>query len=905
MPLNQQQITLCRQALVDAFASHDELEMMLRIQMDEDLGAVAQGDNRTMLAFKLITWAERTGRVRSLVNATIAERPDNPTVRRLADASQSWVLDDEAALAEEAQAAVTSATPASAPAAAVAESRYKYLDHLYTRYRVLDFKGMGMADRVPLQLSIEQMYVPLKARVQMPEGETWARNLLLAGRRVTKEETAVMGERLSEPLPVLDLLQKYAGLVILGDPGAGKTTFVKYLTVMLALGQGEILGLGGRLPVLVPMSAYANSLAQQDVALQDFVIDSFRVRGIDVPVGHVIKEALDSGQALIMLDGLDEVQTLRQRALVVERVETFFDHQRKKGNKFIVTSRVVGYRDVRVSAEGLKECTLVDFDDDDILLFLAKWTQAVEQAAKGESAFTQMEAAEEKAEMLFALASNPGVRQLASNPLLLTILALMKRQGVLLPERRVQLYEQYVQTLLRHWNLARGLDKRAVRDFDVLETTRVLAPLALWMQETSPGAGLVKRGAVQRRLQSIYLERKAADPEQAALQLLSDVRDHASLLLERGSGEYGFIHLTFQEYLAAIAVAQRGQSDLMPVVELLAERLADPRWHEVLLLTIGYMGIVQQRDEAAGEVLQRLIARGSGEPGTAIVLAGKAVLDTWPGGVTQQCRDAIKVALLTTMLDSNGVTPLIRSRAGSILGALGDPRDLDEMVAVPEGTFIMGKERTRHKVNIHAFRIAKYPVTNHQYAQFIAATGHEPPSHWRGKTPPREIYNHPVVNVSWYDAREYCAWLSTVRGEIVRLPTEAEWEKAARGADGREYPWGTAPEPNRANYGGSIGDTSAAGCFPTGASPYGCEDMAGNVWEWTSSIYKPYPYDSMDEPEDSGAGGKRTLRGGAWRDYEGNVRCAVELNLNPDFRYNYVGFRIASLAVDISALLVL
>ena len=99
------------------------------------------------------------------------------------------------------------------------------------------------------------------------------------------------------------------------------------------------------------------------------------------------------------------------------------------------------------------------------------------------------------------------------------------------------------------------------------------------------------------------------------------------------------------------------------------------------------------------------------------------------------------------------------------------------------------------------FRIGKYPVTNQQYAQFVAATGYQPPRHWRGKTPPRELNNHPVVNVTWYDARAYCAWLSKVRGEEVRLPTEAEWEKAARGTDGREFPWGAEADPNRANYG--------------------------------------------------------------------------------------------------------
>ena len=372
--------------------------------------------------------------------------------------------------------------------------RRQYVGQLHDRYKYLDFKGMGMSDRVPLQLPVAEMYVPLKARIELPDGDTWSQELRLAGRKMTKEESEAMGERHSGPQPVLDLLTRHDGLVVLGDPGAGKTTFLKYLTVLLALNRGAAVGLAGRLPVLVPLSAYANALAQQDVSLQAFMGDYYRSRGIDLPLDKLIDDALASGQALVMLDGLDEVQASAQRALVVQRVEEFFDFQRKRGNNFIITSRIVGYRSVRPAAEDLKECTLVDFDNDDILLFLEKWTQALEQAAKGASTVTQLAAAEEKAELLFALERNPGVRELAANPLLLTILALMKRQGVLLPERRVQLYDQYVQTLLRHWNFSRGLDRRVARDLDVLETTRVLAPLALWMQETSPGAGLVKSG---------------------------------------------------------------------------------------------------------------------------------------------------------------------------------------------------------------------------------------------------------------------------------------------------------------------------------------------------------------------------------------------------------------------------
>ncbi|MCA9962113.1 MAG: NACHT domain-containing protein, partial [Anaerolineales bacterium] len=367
----------------------------------------------------------------------------------------------------------------------------EYLTQLTLKHRFLNFKGMGMADRIPLRLPLTEMYVPLKARIEMPEGETWARQLKVAGREASEAEIEAMGRRVSEPKPVLELLQANNGLIILGDPGAGKTTFLKFLALQLAVGQGEALGLGQRLPVLLPLSAYANALAKQDVPLHQFISQYSQDLGSHLPIGAMLDEALAQGRALFLMDGLDEVRDLQMRHLVVERVTTFFTFQQQRGNKFILTSRIVGYREVRPFTDGLAECTLVDFDEEEIAAFVGKWTAALEKAAQGATEIAQQDAAREKEEMLAAVAHNPGVRRLAANPLLLTILALMKRQGVALPERRVELYEQYVKTLLKHWNLARGLDGRTDRDLDVGETVRVLAPLALWMHETSPGVGLV------------------------------------------------------------------------------------------------------------------------------------------------------------------------------------------------------------------------------------------------------------------------------------------------------------------------------------------------------------------------------------------------------------------------------
>lgn len=793
-----------------------------------------------------------------------------------------------------------------------------YLTYLLTRYRYLDFKGMGMADRVPLRLPLEEMYVPLKARIELPRGETWARKMRLAGRQMIEEEVAEVGQRLSEPTSLINLLGPYDGLVILGDPGAGKTTFLKYLALRLAQGQGKALNLANRLPILVPLSAYANAIAHHDVPLHQFLGEYYRGLGVDLPVDHLLETALAQGRALVMFDGLDEVQALTQRSLVVDRVVAFFAYQRQRHNKFILTSRIVGYREVRPTADGLAECTLVDFDEQDIAEFVDKWCQALERAALGASQTTTREAAAEKVELLAAVEHNNSVKQLAANPLLLTILALMKRQGVILPERRVELYDKYVETLLRHWNLARGLDRRAGRDLDVGETLKVLAPLALWMQETSPGRGLVKREAVRRQLVSIYRQRKEPDAERAARQVLADARDYASLLLERGPGEYGFIHLTFQEYLAAVGVAQLGQVVVKPVADLLLEHVDQPTWREVILLTIGYLGIVQQRDQAASEVVDQLIASQAGPPGAAVVLAGEAVADVWPGGVTPRCKDAVVEALLKTLRADTQVQPPTRAAAGDVLAKLGDPRFRadawylpDEpwlgFVEIPAGSFWMGEGTERHRVDLLTFYIGRYPVTVAQFKAFVEASGYQP------EDPDclRDPLNRPVRWVSWHEARHYCQWLTeTLRGwdqtpePLARrlrgggrltLPSEAEWEKAARGTDGRMYPWGQRPDPNRANYTDSqIGDTSAVGCFPGGVSPYGVEDMAGNVWEWTRSEYRDYPYRPKDDREiidDKVA--SRPVRGGGFY-YGGDfVRCAYRYGEIYDNRSYRIGFRVA------------
>jgi formylglycine-generating enzyme required for sulfatase activity len=199
----------------------------------------------------------------------------------------------------------------------------------------------------------------------------------------------------------------------------------------------------------------------------------------------------------------------------------------------------------------------------------------------------------------------------------------------------------------------------------------------------------------------------------------------------------------------------------------------------------------------------------------------------------------------------------------------------------------------------HGFFVARMPVTNAEYARFVEATGHESPTHWRGKVPPGDLRDHPVVYVNLDDAVAYCRWLigqlqtSGLRQPetlTVRLPTEEEWEKAARGIDGRIYPWGDGFDVARCNSGeDDIDTTTPVGRYsPQGDSPCGCADIAGNVWEWTGT-----------EHESSKDVGRSVwvLRGGAFSINVRRVRCAYRNWDVPYFRVRGGGFRVVASSV--------
>jgi formylglycine-generating enzyme required for sulfatase activity len=257
---------------------------------------------------------------------------------------------------------------------------------------------------------------------------------------------------------------------------------------------------------------------------------------------------------------------------------------------------------------------------------------------------------------------------------------------------------------------------------------------------------------------------------------------------------------------------------------------------------------------------------------------------------------------------------------------------LPPVACIPAGPFLMGHdagepdEQPAHMVYLGDYFLGRFEVTCDEYARFVRDTGHRPPAvyelplvvtaggddrerqyrytaapyQWVGGSPPETKHDHPVVLVRWDDALAYCEWLASMTGVAVRLPTEAEWEKAARGGlQGKPYPWGDAPDRTKANYLVDAMQKFKHGTLPVGTyepNGYGLYDMVGNVWEWVSDWYRAdyYAISPDRNPQGPGLGKFRTIRGGAWVDTDPTLLSCSRRHRVPPDTYSYsIGFRIA------------
>ncbi|BBO91157.1 formylglycine-generating enzyme family protein [Desulfosarcina ovata] len=515
----------------------------------------------------------------------------------------------------------------------------------------------------------------------------------------------------------------------------------------------------------------------------------------------------------------------------------------------------------------------------------------------------------------------PDLWQLAPNPLLLTVMALVHTHKGRLPDARALLYEETVDILLWRWEQVKMAgDKLKPRlQTLLLEAGRADVDLkkVLWQlayeahgqthQADDNLLADIKEWDLFKGLAGLH----PSGSKDWATQVIETIKMRAGLLIEREPEIYSFPHRTFQEYLAGAHLSS--QSDFAKKAVGLIE--SGNFWREVVLLAVGRLvyltGDADKPLALAGELCPTKTAddeiawRKIWMAGEVLVEIGlNRVQDSQLG---QDLLERIRKKLVE-LVEAGRLEPKERVAAGNALSRLGDPRfdpgnwflphdgDLG-FVKIPAGSFMMGEGDERHEVVLSAYAMAKYPVTVAQYKAFTADTGHQLDERWERYN---RLDNHPAVIVPWDDANAYCRWLTEKlkdRGLRVALPTEAQWERAARGTDARQYPWGDEKiDPGKANYDETgISSTSPVGCFPKGKSANGLNDLAGNVWEWCQDWYGKYPRKTVPDPTGPSDGTNRVLRGGSWGSPAEFCRAAIRIGSEPGFRGGGFGFRLVCL----------
>jgi formylglycine-generating enzyme required for sulfatase activity len=354
------------------------------------------------------------------------------------------------------------------------------------------------------------------------------------------------------------------------------------------------------------------------------------------------------------------------------------------------------------------------------------------------------------------------------------------------------------------------------------------------------------------------------------------------------------------------------------------EFLENDWWEETILLYTGLVSLEwKKRSNDIVEAILNTKQEDENIKRRLWLLGSKALRDFPPSKMDDEVV-ALARNKLYELIETNASIEE-RFEAGEIVGALGDLRiKKDNMVLVTGGNFMRGSsgddadadadEKQRREIYLDDLWIGKYPVTNEEFKEFVDGGGYgkarkdmwsEKGWRWCEKN---EIYeprywhdrkwnapNFPVVGISWFEAEAYANWLSEKTGHHYRLPTEAEWEKAARGTKGFKYPWGEQFDKNLCNSGElGLNRTSPVGIYPKGKSRYDCFDMAGNVWEWCSDGYLGDYYGKSPgkNPKGPSKGANRVIRGGSWNNFAGSCRSANRARVGPRDRFYVLGFRI-------------
>jgi formylglycine-generating enzyme required for sulfatase activity len=757
------------------------------------------------------------------------------------------------------------------------------------------------------QITVDKIYIPINTMhlvVRDDDGN------IVDQEEYKKEFNEDVFAEKRTALTVMEVLNLTPRLVLLGAPGSGKSTFINFvalcmlgphlfpstdwLTILKEQGWQQ----GIYLPILVNLRDFAHNIRlvtrQGDTQiLWKSIILSLHQHNCSSTV-PILQEALEKGHAFVLLDGLDEVPS-QHRTSIREAIIEFIENGHAE-NRYLITCRIFSYTDEAWRIPQTIEETIAPFDQDQIAHFIQTWYAALAATGNIKAGLVQSLTKD-----LIQRLQHPELAELASNPMLLTIIAMVHNHTGTLPRERARLYALCVQLLLIRWKgqeVNSLIERLGVREDDLYRILWEIAYDAHKKQSDILVATNISEADI------VAIARKRLGDLSKAQDFCEYIEKRAGLLIGMGQDAKGwrmfaFPHRSFQEYLAGCYIASNRFTRQAPRLVQ-----ASVQWRGPLLLATGHLVFNQGDITTPLDAIKILISTGvprNNADWFAVWLASDMLLlvgkeNVQKDEVGQEVLPHTQ-RLLTQLIDRGELSPLIRAALARTSAELGDLRPgvgvnttgLPDLVfcEVPAGPFLMGSDRkeepeaTAREIPKHlntslrwSFFLARYLVTNMQFQSFVEARdGYRDDQNWtraglswRNKQGAFvfkyggtfNLANHPVVGITWYEASAFCQWLtrqfhalgqlrvwrSGVLEEVpferisFRLPDEVAWEKAARGTDGRRYAWGNDFSDHYCNSKETLlSSTSAVGIFPSGASPYGLLDMCGNVWEWCQNTW--------------------------------------------------------------------
>ncbi|MGA1871733.1 MAG: SUMF1/EgtB/PvdO family nonheme iron enzyme [bacterium] len=814
------------------------------------------------------------------------------------------------------------------------QSLSNYKAWAYKMHEKLPIRGIN-TDLENVDVRIEQVYVKMRAWVQpkLDDDTLHTRHIL----KRLKEEKQYPSLGIKAAIKKAHK-SKTNTIVITGRPGSGKTVLQKYILLTLISGKGpHKLGLErNMIPFYVTIREIAREnfrlyLVQRDEnAFLRFLAEVVHLKAFGISES-LLKNLFHRRRAIVLLDGLDEISDEILRKNVFEWIDAV--RLSPLCIPFIITTRPCVYCGEAVLDQDhpVMRLDIEDFLEQDVKSFLKNWFGVLESSRfYGMRSFFRKWRGYRRGVNLARRILQSSIRKMAVNPLMLQILAIVCSD----PERDIldeigsapnkgTFMSRCVDVLLEKWNIAKGLDNLLTGN----EQRSILEPVGFWLhkegRDSAPKVEVEEQ--MKEPLSSIQNGRFLPS------QLLDNLRDRSGLFVGHTPTEYGFSLHQFQEYMAAERILKRGTADI------LVKNYNQPYWHEVLLFSLGQSGdafwdqFMRQliRSEYFGQLILdheivRIVKKRPVKPlvdalnesclpqvnrENTIRILGKM------GG------DAIAVLRRLAKVGDQSLATIAYESLKSLDAAIGIPaphfkriihqKDGSEMVLIPAGTFLYGEEwpwpyfdekNVSHQqiVSVEDFYIDIYPVTNEKYCMFLNHVKPDPIKFKRwigfwskvkskhGNFHYRERYRkHPIVGVSLAGAMSYCKWAGK------ELPSEVEWEKAARGTIGNIYPWGNRWDRHKARNCDSslpfIFGTCKVDKYPQGKSPFGCFGMAGNTWEWTRDRWSIGS--SKDKGVENVEGKGQVVRGGWFGGNESLCRACYRTKFNREKCHLEVGFR--------------